>query len=846
MWSYSDSELGDTSTNHQEQFNTPCIASPFGANAPPGVSLLPFQRKRSFNHGSGKKSKTMSKKLLQQWLRLQEVHHQIRDCEDESEKFELYISFGDRLADVGKFTEALCSYGQAFDLAKSTDQELNHESFVYFMQVMSKVVEQNAAEFQSKKKKELRTSRASSENTKNQEEAGDQINQRKYYEALVGEPCNDPFSCPSCGGVLNDPVTIACGHTFCRQHVMSNTANPSLCLKCKAPWRREEPRLIVSETGVLKRQQTTPEEDLKNIATNTLINSLVHKYWSEDLSAIELRNKANQKFSERKYEEALELYNQAFSLSPNDHLILGNRSISHLKNGNVQAALEDAELAVSLKPDWAKGHLRKGNALKTLGRHGEAFKALFSCLVLEKSSASRPVKQELTKELHQLLKIANGSARSRNLGVRASTSGSPTSGSPTSGSPTSLREGSRTGSLESLSVLDVFKSKDLPPCLRELGEYLDKIVVQEDNNTANNATSRTLGNTEDEDDILTSFGETEPKNWLTIHQLRLQRPYRELDLNSVKSDDYECPLCMRTLWKPITTPCGHTFCKTCLDRVLDHNTTCPMCKSATLKSYLSERRETMPTEFVETQLKLHLPAEYADRMKIHEGEMQQLAGQGDSSSKGQVPIFVCTLSFPSIPCPLHVFEPRYRLMIRRCMEVGTREFGMVCHVGNNQPFADFGTMLEVRDIQFFPDGRSIVDTMGGRRFKVLERGVMDGYNTAKVEFLEDEKVPEDQVQELIKVHDETLEQTKSWFLGSSDFVRKGIVDHYGQIPDTEQDYWTLPNGPTWLWWVLNTLPIDPPLKILLLSKTSLKERLENTRRILRFLAKAGKNNKTTK
>ena len=55
-------------------------------------------------------------------------------------------------------------------------------------------------------------------------------------------------------------------------------------------------------------------------------------------------------------------------------------------------------------------------------------------------------------------------------------------------------------------------------------------------------------------------------------------------------------------------------------------------------------------------------------------------------------------------------------------------------------------MLEVRDIQFFPDGRSIVDTMGGRRFKVIERGVMDGYNTAKVEFLEDEKVPEDQVQ----------------------------------------------------------------------------------------------------
>lgn len=41
-----------------------------------------------------------------------------------------------------------------------------------------------------------------------------------------------------------------------------------------------------------------------------------------------------------------------------------------------------------------------------------------------------------------------------------------------------------------------------------------------------------------------------------------------------------------------------------------------------------------------------------------------------------VPIFVCTMAYPTVPCPLHVFEPRYRLMIRRCMETGTRQFGM--------------------------------------------------------------------------------------------------------------------------------------------------------------------------
>ena len=52
-------------------------------------------------------------------------------------------------------------------------------------------------------------------------------------------------------------------------------------------------------------------------------------------------------------------------------------------------------------------------------------------------------------------------------------------------------------------------------------------------------------------------------------------------------------------------------------------------------------------------------------------------------------------------------------------------------------------MLEIRDIQYFPDGRSVVDTMGGRRFKVVERGTKDGYSTATVEFLHD-VVPEGQ------------------------------------------------------------------------------------------------------
>lgn len=45
-------------------------------------------------------------------------------------------------------------------------------------------------------------------------------------------------------------------------------------------------------------------------------------------------------------------------------------------------------------------------------------------------------------------------------------------------------------------------------------------------------------------------------------------------------DDFECSLCYRLLHEPVTTPCGHSFCRQCLDRSLDHQSVCPLCKGS--------------------------------------------------------------------------------------------------------------------------------------------------------------------------------------------------------------------------------------------------------------------------
>ncbi|KAG8805722.1 hypothetical protein FRC17_005368, partial [Serendipita sp. 399] len=110
------------------------------------------------------------------------------------------------------------------------------------------------------------------------------------------------------------------------------------------------------------------------------------------------------------------------------------------------------------------------------------------------------------------------------------------------------------------------------------------------------------------------------------------------------------------------------------------------------------------------------------------------------SSKGNVldtPIFVCQLSFPGLPTLLHIFEPRYRLMLRRALQQPVPQFGMIMYPANETQTVSYGTMLRVRSVKILSDGRSVIDTWGTHRFRILERGERDGYVVGKVETIYD-------------------------------------------------------------------------------------------------------------
>ena len=81
-----------------------------------------------------------------------------------------------------------------------------------------------------------------------------------------------------------------------------------------------------------------------------------------------------------------------------------------------------------------------------------------------------------------------------------------------------------------------------------------------------------------------------------------------------------------------------------------------------------------------------------------------------------------TVLFPHALLPLHVFEPRYRLMTQRVLR-GEREFGVVLiergsEVGGGDTRFDVGTVAQVVRTQELPDGGYALATVGMRRIRV--------------------------------------------------------------------------------------------------------------------------------
>lgn len=84
-------------------------------------------------------------------------------------------------------------------------------------------------------------------------------------------------------------------------------------------------------------------------------------------------------------------------------------------------------------------------------------------------------------------------------------------------------------------------------------------------------------------------------------------------------------------------------------------------------------------------------------------------------------------------CPLYVYEPRYRLLSRRCIQSVSKTFAMAGKEPNASKFAQYGTILEVKDAVCLEDGRIILTTVGLKRFRVINKGEQVGTILSDIE-----------------------------------------------------------------------------------------------------------------
>ncbi|GFN16058.1 putative ATP-dependent protease (CrgA) [Aspergillus tubingensis] len=307
--------------------------------------------------------------------------------------------------------------------------------------------------------------------------------------------------------------------------------------------------------------------------------------------------------------------------------------------------------------------------------------------------------------------------------------------------------------------------------------------------------------------------------------------------------ELDCQVCYSLILDPLTTSCGHTFCRGCVAMVLNHSDLCPLCRrklnmASTVRAEPVNRR-------ISDLVEAWFPEQVVSRREGSSTE-DGVAATGDGERT--IPLFVSSLSFPTMPTFLHIFEPRYRTMIHRVMQTRDKKFGMVMYnrsgrlqegLGRAQ-FMQYGTVLVVERFELLPDGRSLVIASGVSRFKVMSFEMVDGYHVGRIQRVDDIAISEEERLESLETSSGTGESlsaastppeslpTQQLFQIALDFIDKSRREGAAWLhPRVLLAYGEAPTDPAvFPWWFACVLPLWEDEKYKLLATTSVRDRLK--------------------
>eukprot|EP00922_Rhytidocystis_sp_ex-Travisia-forbesii_P067456 GHVS01100356.1.p1 GENE.GHVS01100356.1~~GHVS01100356.1.p1 ORF type:complete len:318 (-),score=34.18 GHVS01100356.1:31-984(-) len=146
--------------------------------------------------------------------------------------------------------------------------------------------------------------------------------------------------------------------------------------------------------------------------------------------------------------------------------------------------------------------------------------------------------------------------------------------------------------------------------------------------------------------------------------------------------ELECNICMKLLYCPVSTPCGHNFCRDCLQRSLSYRLACPVCRRALLQA-------GEPNRLLGDILRRLCPRHTADRRREElaaareADEEDVLFLRNVRSSEGPLPLFplpgLTVPLFPSAVLRLNIYESRYISMVQHVTQ-GSNMFLLMTEV----------------------------------------------------------------------------------------------------------------------------------------------------------------------
>eukprot|EP00916_Digyalum_oweni_P012727 GHVL01021021.1.p1 GENE.GHVL01021021.1~~GHVL01021021.1.p1 ORF type:complete len:410 (+),score=48.04 GHVL01021021.1:43-1272(+) len=188
----------------------------------------------------------------------------------------------------------------------------------------------------------------------------------------------------------------------------------------------------------------------------------------------------------------------------------------------------------------------------------------------------------------------------------------------------------------------------------------------------------------------------------------LRRPSEEIPT------EFECSICMRLLLDPVSTSCGHTFCKSCIEKALGYQSACPMCRSPCsvgfnvnilLSSIILQRYPKL----VENRLK-------ENYTQTEESHRQNIIGVGGSFA----PLMISDLEVLPHSSVYMTVTNRTHIALLDFVLGGNRRFGIVKETPNPENIHIFGVCVEVfrRQIQ---ENVTVVSLAGKHRFILTEQ-----------------------------------------------------------------------------------------------------------------------------